>query len=469
MSLHFTSLHQYRENFLVTSASPVYIAGGPVTANDMACLAAWFEITGCSAGINGGNPATITMEYTPDDGTTWVTVPSTIGGSVTGNSVNTNIQVTANTGVFPPVIRFKFVAPANESFTVKKIRRIQLAPGMVAPLRSTGGSALPGAPSFVELSDGTNALTPFENYLAAQFIAAPQYRFPSSSTMLGWNPTGNNHKEILVDTSGNVQVTATNTAFSTRFTNDSVATIPVSDSGTPANNIGMPSVQLAGQGLGPVTMGSGADSALTPRMTLSTRHEAVATPVSVKLGDGATFVSTLDAYPAGSILSLAGAARAGNKLPVSAGILLWDKSDNSRKEVACYDSSIQAIAADSAGNVVGSFPNIANTQFSVNSPGRFVGSMSIIAGWDNNNNTHKEVRTNTLGVLQVEQTNVPTSIINSNALVPFAHDYIGVNVGGATADVYTYKTGGAGGSTVATLTINYTDATKAVISSIVRT
>ena len=54
----------------------------------------------------------------------------------------------------------------------------------------------------------------------------------------------------------------------------------------------------------------------------------------------------------------------------------------------------------------------------------------------------------------------------SGALVPVSYDNIAVNLAGATADVYTYKVGVA---TVATVTITYVDATKAVISTIVRT
>ena len=57
----------------------------------------------------------------------------------------------------------------------------------------------------------------------------------------------------------------------------------------------------------------------------------------------------------------------------------------------------------------------------------------------------------------------------TTGLVPFVFDYIGANYAGATADVYTYKTGGAGGTTVATITVNWTDATKTVLVSVVRT
>lgn len=67
-------------------------------------------------------------------------------------------------------------------------------------------------------------------------------------------------------------------------------------------------------------------------------------------------------------------------------------------------------------------------------------------------------------VIASNQTPVPT--LMNNALVPVAFDNIAVNLAGATADVYTYKVAAA---TVATVTINYFDATKAVITTIVRT
>ena len=62
-----------------------------------------------------------------------------------------------------------------------------------------------------------------------------------------------------------------------------------------------------------------------------------------------------------------------------------------------------------------------------------------------------------------------TSTAETTGLLPEVFDYIACNYAGATADVYTYKTGGAGGTTTATLTVNWTDATKTVLSTIVRT
>lgn len=50
-----------------------------------------------------------------------------------------------------------------------------------------------------------------------------------------------------------------------------------------------------------------------------------------------------------------------------------------------------------------------------------------------------------------------------------SYDYISASYAGGTSDVYTYKSGGSGGTTVGTITINYTDTTKAVISSVAKT
>lgn len=60
------------------------------------------------------------------------------------------------------------------------------------------------------------------------------------------------------------------------------------------------------------------------------------------------------------------------------------------------------------------------------------------------------------------------SIQVSNVLIPVDYDSIVTDYSGLTSDVYTYKTGGVSGTIVATITITYADATKAVISSVVR-
>lgn len=55
--------------------------------------------------------------------------------------------------------------------------------------------------------------------------------------------------------------------------------------------------------------------------------------------------------------------------------------------------------------------------------------------------------------------------INVGSLVKFDFDYYSVNYASATQEIYTYKRGGSGGTTVGTVTINYTDGTKANIAN----
>lgn len=52
--------------------------------------------------------------------------------------------------------------------------------------------------------------------------------------------------------------------------------------------------------------------------------------------------------------------------------------------------------------------------------------------------------------------------------VPEAYDYLSLTEATLT-DTYTYKTGGSGGTTVATLTITYTDSGKGTIANVART
>lgn len=50
-----------------------------------------------------------------------------------------------------------------------------------------------------------------------------------------------------------------------------------------------------------------------------------------------------------------------------------------------------------------------------------------------------------------------------------AYDYIEATYPTAVQEVYVYNTGGAGGTTVSTVTVNYTDATKNFISNTTKT
>lgn len=68
---------------------------------------------------------------------------------------------------------------------------------------------------------------------------------------------------------------------------------------------------------------------------------------------------------------------------------------------------------------------------------------------------------------QVKVINPDTSP-TGNAMGLGTHDFIGVT-SAATSDIYAFKLGGSGGSLINTITIDYTDATKATILDIVKT
>lgn len=50
-----------------------------------------------------------------------------------------------------------------------------------------------------------------------------------------------------------------------------------------------------------------------------------------------------------------------------------------------------------------------------------------------------------------------------------SYDYIAIAYPTATTETYTYKSGGSGGTTEATITVTYVDATKAELVSVERT
>jgi hypothetical protein len=61
--------------------------------------------------------------------------------------------------------------------------------------------------------------------------------------------------------------------------------------------------------------------------------------------------------------------------------------------------------------------------------------------------------------------NNPLPGLTLNKLVPVVFDYIEL-AQNATQDIYTYKTGGAGGTTVRVVTITFTDSTKQVLDNV---
>lgn len=63
-----------------------------------------------------------------------------------------------------------------------------------------------------------------------------------------------------------------------------------------------------------------------------------------------------------------------------------------------------------------------------------------------------------------------TNSLIGNTLITVPFDYIGAGYPDTSTEVYTYKTGGSGGTTVGTITVVYSDAvTKQIITSVTKT
>ena len=57
---------------------------------------------------------------------------------------------------------------------------------------------------------------------------------------------------------------------------------------------------------------------------------------------------------------------------------------------------------------------------------------------------------------------------NGSLLAGIAWDYVKATYPNTTTEVYTFRTGGSGGSVVATVTVTYTDATKEDLDEVTR-
>jgi hypothetical protein len=59
--------------------------------------------------------------------------------------------------------------------------------------------------------------------------------------------------------------------------------------------------------------------------------------------------------------------------------------------------------------------------------------------------------------------------LTNSSLVNVAYDYVAVTYPSGTQEVYTFKSGGSGGTTVATVTVNYATSAKESITDVTRT
>lgn len=71
----------------------------------------------------------------------------------------------------------------------------------------------------------------------------------------------------------------------------------------------------------------------------------------------------------------------------------------------------------------------------------------------------------------VEQIGTQGALLTKSlgSIVPFSYDYIAGVATNPTTETYTYKSGGSTGTTVASVVVVYSDATKTFVTSVTRT
>jgi hypothetical protein len=90
--------------------------------------------------------------------------------------------------------------------------------------------------------------------------------------------------------------------------------------------------------------------------------------------------------------------------------------------------------------------------------------MANLSSSNNDNEKNTYVLVNDNGSQEVAQRVKLTGL--GSLLEGIKYDYIAATYPSSTQEVYTYKTGGAGGTTVATITVNYTNSSKSVLSNV---
>ena len=96
------------------------------------------------------------------------------------------------------------------------------------------------------------------------------------------------------------------------------------------------------------------------------------------------------------------------------------------------------------------------------------GAVTVADGADVAEGATTDAATTGAGTVSAKLRNINTNIAATVGLGLPIFDYAAQSQS-TTQDVWTFKTGGSGGTLVATVTINYTDSTKAVITNVAKT
>ncbi len=148
-------------------------------------------------------------------------------------------------------------------------------------------------PLSARLSDGTDFIVSAALAAAQKTISTATKMLTSLAVMVGWD--GTTHREIAVDTSGNVKV-ANLPATADTNTGAAGASTLRAVLATRHEAVATPLAAQLSNGTAAVAYDSGAAGATVLRTVLATRHEAAATPVATRTGNGTNF----DDYNAGA-------------------------------------------------------------------------------------------------------------------------------------------------------------------------
>lgn len=235
-----------------------------VKSNEIQALVFSIKLENSSAGISAGNPCTVQLQTSWDDGTSWEVVTYNFD-AITGDGVFRG-KPTPQTPRIGPKCRLVFTVPANES-TIVTIWRPFLdtydsytfISNDLSVTASTGyevdgvdtrvslNTTLPAnnKPLPTELYSGQGEGPLAKTLNTSKFMVTSATKVLPTTPLVAWDPSSSAHAELQVNSSGSLETSVT-------FDNQGSTTSP-KQSSNPADNRGIPVVLLADQGKAPVT------------------------------------------------------------------------------------------------------------------------------------------------------------------------------------------------------------------------
>ena len=181
---------------IATNANPLSFTG-TIQAQEMSICYVVVIISAVSAGINGGNPAVITMQTSFDDGATYDSIVGVTIESITAAG-KYFAYFTSGVVKIGPQIKVTVTPPAGDTVTISEVRKARVTNPAVfrAPVSGGGGA---GEDTVAVL--GNAQMTSNGNYTAAVGMVY----------MMGFD--GAVHRQLAVDASGNLVISVgSNTA-----------------------------------------------------------------------------------------------------------------------------------------------------------------------------------------------------------------------------------------------------------------